>query len=144
GLDDCRELLRRVAYWLQRRRQETLLDVREGERLDGLGLQPLHDLRCDGSRSQQSQPLRGVEALVAPLVQGRELRHGREAFQRRESQYSYAPRLVMRNERRGADHANRNLAADEIDDRLAAALVGHADHVDAGELLQELARHVLA
>ena len=120
-------------------------------RLEIRGVQRLRDLRVqsidDGLRRirRRHHAVPGLQVEVGEVLLGKRTHVGqrRRRLRRRDAERLELAGLDVRDRRRYVREHHRDLAAEQVGHGCGAALVGHVDHVDAREALEELAGEVL-
>lgn len=106
-------------------------------------LQLGHDVLGHAGRRDQAQPGIAVETGQARLGERRVVGIGRRAGQAGGGDQLQLAGLDVRLGRQGVDEHGRHRAADHVRQGLRAAAIRHVHQLDAGVLLQQLARQVV-
>ena len=123
-------------------RREAVLHLLREQRLVDLGVQLRHDLLRRARRCGDAEPCARVEPGQACLGHRGEVGHRGRALQARHGDALEASRLHVRHRCDGDCEHHLHLPADQVGKGGCIALVRHVRDLDAGALLQHLAREV--
>ena len=118
-------------------------DVRLRQHLAHAGVQPGDDVGGRSARHEHPVPLVGFVALDAALGHRGHVRERRVPVGRRDRERPDGAALHVTGDRRQVRESQIDLAADDGQDRRAAALVRHVQHLDARALGEQRRAHVL-
>ena len=138
------ELLARAGLRLEAVLEELLADVGGVQHLHQLAVPAIEDLRRRLAGRDERIPVGRLEAGIARLGDGRHVGQRRRAREAGDRERAQLAGVDVRQHGRGRRPVRRDAPAEEVGHRRAAALVRDVRDVDAGALLEELAREIAA
>ena len=132
---------RRAADRVEAKGGELLLHLGIGQHLQQFGAHLVDDGLRRAGRRQQGEPRGRLEAREAQLVQGRQVGRIGRTLERGDADAAHPAVAHQRQAGAGILDADRDHAAHDVGE--IGAAIGNVLHLDAGQMAEQLARHVL-